>query len=942
MSKLTQALALSSATLALAACGDTPKIPVHNYAGPQEAASIRVSDPQLYRRESLINERRDEKVFLEGLLADTKDKTFADKFTPDVIHQVELVRTLSANLGLKFSPAEALSYKQDKQKAELEQSIDLLKLEMKLAQLRRDAELLQTQLAQQSAPSGTTIDSGTTNPTGTAAPALSTLLSKLDALTAAIKEKNAEPVAETKIKAAPRDRFRDLQDYRGDVKAAINAVSLDELHDAEGNTLTRLNLKAVVLPGPRPDVLGMVRVTPYAPERNDTDLRDLYQEWLSFVASELNKSSPNPVLRLMGAEGKFFRSQNIQIPSSTCQVELLGNLPPRDGCEALTIVLPPDQSDALTLAFSGNNSALPLLLVEGTLRLKSLAAAKAPNGELLLGQQAASPACQNTRIRGVDLGPSDKTPERLLKTSRDILSLRPAFDATLRQILDSGRAQGDTAAAKTRQLADRMETAVRPLFNSGQSYLTAFAWYFPECATEASYAGLGENAFMHPAPDDFKHALEPRASEKNRYRGQVRVYDVSPQITSQRLSTATRVSDAVQMAAELAASLPNAGVGLNAGLGYTRALGRKADALERTPIVVGFAEASDNQPTCPYHKIKAGEPPKEDSNVLASCPPSFGWVLGPRLVPDPASGDLVFKHPLEPHVLGVDLSVPGWWPAILLDVKTAWAPQWQTGGSSSMDLTGASRVQTLRVPLPHNKADMQSLTEVITKDWMGGLSGQVAVDSVSPAAVSSCAATATLQVRGPNLWRTSAAYIGATEVEENKINVLPDMQGVAITFSPNSLPLASPAAGPTILSVVTPNGKADKEIKITGNGKTGADCRDSAPPSLSETEKLVPTITAVTPNEVSACDTAPRFILTGKHLEQPAGAMLGTVPATLIRRQDNHVLAVFAADKTMDRLKGLETVSLAVTTQNGVATTPVSVKPCPAQTIKTRAIGLRP
>ena len=131
----------------LAGCANPYSVSINkiNYKAEQKKGIIQFTDPKLYKREALINERRDELAYLKDLL----DKSRTQDFKPEIVRELEVITAFSAAMGLKFDPAAAITFERDKETSELVHQIELTRLEMELAQLQRDATLLKEQLEQQ-------------------------------------------------------------------------------------------------------------------------------------------------------------------------------------------------------------------------------------------------------------------------------------------------------------------------------------------------------------------------------------------------------------------------------------------------------------------------------------------------------------------------------------------------------------------------------------------------------------------------------------------------------------------------------------------------------------------------------------------------------------------------------------------------------------------------
>ena len=110
----------------------------------------------------------------------------------------------------------------------------------------------------------------------------------------------------------------------------------------------------------------------------------------------------------------------------------------------------------------------------------------------------------------------------------------------------------------------------------------------------------------------------------------------------------------------------NTGIGLKAGFGNLKSEIGKIEAKERVPLVVGFADGG-SRPTAS----------STDCSGAINASTRFGWVLGPPLRPDTQENQLRYSQTLKSHEVQVDLSLPAWWPSVMLSVRTAWADHWE-------------------------------------------------------------------------------------------------------------------------------------------------------------------------------------------------------------------------------------------------------------------------
>jgi len=175
---------------------------------PQTGAVIKLSDPQVYARETLINDRRQE---LRYLLNELK-KSETIFFEPQVTRDLRTVQAIKAELAIlgKGSPQT------------LSSEAELGKLDGR--------------------------------PT--------------DTKTVSEKEENRKTDSDSESPqplSHPQELFRDRQAYRAEIRSAIAEVNLDDVHDYAGYALYRLQFRATVMPGKHKNKYGVAQLTVLPP-----------------------------------------------------------------------------------------------------------------------------------------------------------------------------------------------------------------------------------------------------------------------------------------------------------------------------------------------------------------------------------------------------------------------------------------------------------------------------------------------------------------------------------------------------------------------------------------------------------------------------------------------------------------------------------------------------
>lgn len=317
-------------------------------------AVIEISVPQIYSRESLINDRRVEERYLRKLLTESETIPFEAELARDL----STISALALDLGLAFDPAKAVEFRAAREQFDLDaerrqletrQEIDDLKARADLSDLQRESDRTKLEIELQrlrdqledlregsepdgdndangtgggsssagdggggaagdadggggSGDSGGGGDSGSGDSGGGTAPAttlpsLSAPESRMSELQASINglldrlKDRAEPPRRTTLKADPREDFRSRQAYRRDLRSALAEARLDDVHDQRGQALYRLQFQATVAPGKEKRRWGVARLKLETPEVEVMDFfPGLYRTWLGHATYRLNQA----------------------------------------------------------------------------------------------------------------------------------------------------------------------------------------------------------------------------------------------------------------------------------------------------------------------------------------------------------------------------------------------------------------------------------------------------------------------------------------------------------------------------------------------------------------------------------------------------------------------------------------------------------------------------
>lgn len=260
-----------------------------NEHGPQRNAVIAISDPQIYTRERMLNDREDEINFLKEELKAINTKNFTPRLKRDLDELVEIVGALS----VKFNPVAGANIEQASQIADLKNDIEIERLQNLLKDVKKNNTPADAGAVTDSSATAasTSTDTLATQSLSDLTTSLAGLLKSLEDAQTARNGKLGRPDlrANSVTEATPSEEFRDKMAYRNEIVSALEQAQLDDRHDLNGNALYRLQLKATVFPGQVKDKYGVARLTILPPLfDDDAAVSRLYLDWLAYVAAQLN------------------------------------------------------------------------------------------------------------------------------------------------------------------------------------------------------------------------------------------------------------------------------------------------------------------------------------------------------------------------------------------------------------------------------------------------------------------------------------------------------------------------------------------------------------------------------------------------------------------------------------------------------------------------------
>jgi hypothetical protein len=1002
-SRTLRALMTGLSALTLASCSNPYALNISeiNYDAKQTAGVIQITDAKLYSREALINERRDEINYLKGLLE--KSKTVV--FSPQVVRELESITAIAGSLGLSVDPTSALNYKRDLATSSTQQEIEALKLQLQLESLKRDAVLLREQIAARTTPlsaihSNTTgssdISSSNTAPsTAEATKSVNDLITRLEN-----RLKAADPLARTNstAKIDPSDLFLDRAAYRHLIKSTMSAERLDELHDKNGNALMRFHFGATVLPpkSENMDTLGILRMEVQRPELKKEDYYAIYRLWLNYVndnfnipvrpqmsqivlepkqngpLTDIDDLFPNPRFLFLSMDRSLFDILSIEVPrTKEDEDKCLGIFGPTDNVDPsclniyLAIPLNSDSNsskDSYQATLSNALRQSQIIIGKFNEAINEAINEAVNEGKVTSKTDAItlSDSALKTDLRPLSekdkkcTSTSSETPISLINTARHLLKTEFAFHQNYQAILENKATRHLTNYQK--KYIRNQYTKTLPVYTTARLFLNTVFNDSSECRSE--------NVIKKITPAKFEESIKAIIKKTN-----TRIYSVFPRERAQQISTVTRAAEAVSFAAAIAGNLPKSGIGIDAQSAFSRSVSGKADARERAPLVISFAEPAFLDQSNTYsHKtdyeknsnnvadvdIKSTKPVKtppaivmdDDSTTILKTDniaerrnktnAAFGWLLGPRVIVNPTEKKLELRHHTAPYELTVDLSLAGWLPYVNFKIQTAWAPNWRTENGTTLKINFdeenkekklLSRV--VRVPLAPNNADMSSLTSaMILQDSSTAISLTPAITDISPSEVSACAETTTLRIQGNNIWRSKKIIVGGQEFTGEMVRVTPDMGSVLVNVDTRALPQAKThvfGSGNANIDVYALNedGEAHHRIALRHLKEDGT-CDK---PAKSSKPSKKPEIENVNIDTMSICDTSPSFTISGKNLTEIVEARLGMLPATSIINADKGVtITPTTPENIKAKLAGFDKAALFVRTKEGSAQIDITIK----------------
>ncbi|MEO0419859.1 MAG: hypothetical protein AAF249_13425 [Pseudomonadota bacterium] len=779
-------LILISSTV-LAGCG-TPfgERVVYDRSVANVRGTITISDPKLYPREALIQERQDDVNWIKQKMVAARSAVPK----PAIQREVETITAFSAAASANIDPAAGAQFKRDEERREIQQRVDLKKQLFEEEKLDDQIEAYRNSKKENL---GDPADPSAAPNVSPADPAtIDTLQSgiteQIKTLKSLLDVNAAVPKTPDGLVPSDAETFRYQLGLLDEYKSALNAARLDSLHDLAGKQLVRLNFRATAIP--EPDYikgLGVVQMHIRPPSREDA--RKVFLDWLNYI----NRTDK---------ERSLTEPDTFSATGAVADLRLVGDFSVRV-FEGREVLLPETEAVNSFLrqvsAFEGFD---PQRFEDSIASWRRTTKIKVEKQEETEGEGTAASALKEKKpypFVDDDGWTVVKSPEQGRKVLRDNLD-RLCSDGgpSNAPVVYFGRKLSwiDENRLLWKILSQPSEPENVERFRALRKKIEAARREYSALQSEARSVLAYSCVDREVAPsvaDSFDPFIDQMMG--NAAGAQARVYEVGPKEQVHQISTVARSANSLALAASLSAAAPGAGVKGNAAANYSRSAAGRAAALERVPAVVGYAQSRTVTGLGSTNTTKR-------SSV-------FGWVFGPTPVLDP-KGNVLLEQQVTPHDLSVDLAVPGWWTEFSLGVDKVWAPSPTQLATGSLGTALTQEIVPVQVAAPQDAFEsvsaifsLLSLAPYQITETLGG-------------PLSECSATQVL-VKGKNLWRTERVMVfrqsdDATvfaNLTGSAIALTPDMDSVIVTIPKVPETLGFDAEEPLKLLLMSPRASSE-------------------------------------------------------------------------------------------------------------------------------------
>lgn len=750
--------------------------------------TITVSDPQVFTRERLVQERFEEYQWLAQQLGNYPKET---KFQG--LRDFREFSGVYNNLGVKFDPlqgnidtlkqeTEILNTQLEKRKAE-KQLADFL--EGNLEEGASGTEEARPTDAEQGTPTppanNSAGSSSESNTTPTRDQSKGKLFQKvLDKDFKLPKGSEGEIVDAKKIHGGSVDLFHDQFAYRNTVRAAMREKQLDDSHDIFGSTLYDLQFDITLKPGDNSQQYAQVTLEIMDPHKDSDDAyhsddsyyKEIYCEWVEGIQKQIF--------------GKISQLQMAFISDlySPSDVEYLQ--------KAIDIWLPSQEKELVTYDLIEKEANTKNWNVPKDLENYELRALFAIKEESLEKLSRDSTGEKTDKFTPTD--EQDKIARNRkggLYQIRELIKFFRESRSEWHELLLDGQSLQDNKKFKNAILAlisfavlqeyqqnlnqyftlNYPDLMLRPEDFSPESknnygiYVTG-----PEIDRIEQKREVCTDSLSKRVNNDMYENFRKKLTESKRFQAST----VEPKEYAQNISDMAAREQLVAMVTQLSATLPQYGVSGENYNEYVRKTQEYVQAINRKPLVIGFGEGKQK----------------------------FGWILGPKFAianPRPMfwwftdlfkGRSLVeFSHTPIRHSFRAAIVVPAWYEDVKLKVSYEWLDK--NGDSLPMGQLRSDHVMTVKLPMPPEKdlAIIRALTRSsrdtqpepqITYPDNRRNSNRNKLRLLEFVAEDPSTHRQTFLIQGKELWRNPEIYIDSFKASEVKITS--DMDGVWAVF----------------------------------------------------------------------------------------------------------------------------------------------------------------
>jgi hypothetical protein len=703
--RISTLILLATTLLTLASCS-------HHNDG---VGKIVVSQANPFSRERLINSREREISWLEKELEKDVQPTFQG------YRSYKVSTNVSGSVSVEVNPLKGLENKSQAQTLKSQNVTADLKEQIKQAALKNYLDQVNNGTISPQAALAFINTSSATKGTNNSAPGSSAGMKNYSTATPSTMGYGTD---ETRSQLTSIEAINDKKALRDTLNRYIREYSLDDSHDLDGMTLKTLNFDITPMPADRNSAYGIVKLkfgNYSANNMNRVDAK-MYAKWKINVTKRLNEEMISIQQRCeMGFLADSERADLIQkIINEEYKI--------KNAESALSLIYKvdlgsEDVNDENYKKFENKimDKMHALGPTEGNPAKSSL--------KIDYGNRLTTVMFLNSRFKLKD---TFKPVINLLKTYPNYCSSRD----------DSPPATTDEKSALKWVLAflirGKYLESLSDYIDLDGSIDEVDGWY----VLAIDDSNIKNNRCNDYHCNKFVTYLTDLNQKIKPY-----VISAEPKNYNQNISDLATRKNAINLALELQAMIPNAGVGVGVGAGYARTAEKQLDAILRKPLIVGYADG------------------------LAS----FGWVVGPRFELDD-DGKVAFSHNFVNHSVTATAIIPGWWDGVNLDANTGWIDgKGQIAYGEQSSQIQQRLVQDLNSITAHfvEKTSAESQSPILNPRWD--------IEKDKQIYVLASGKSENLMIRGTNLWKNPQVYIGSQRADS--ITILPDMKGLVASFN---------------------------------------------------------------------------------------------------------------------------------------------------------------